>query len=94
VGGTGVCVRMQYCRDCTVEVGTSSSRDTPPEFASHLVPSSSSRRFIVVVESMTESTAESSNLGICINNSILILGKGQIDIKSDRVTIFRYFFLL
>lgn len=68
---------MQYCRCSTVEAGTSSSRDTPAvtAFGSHLVPSSSSRRFIVVVESMTESTADSSNLGICIDNSVLILGK-------------------
>lgn len=52
----------------TVDVGTSSSRDIPELFDSHLVPPSSSRRFIVVVESMTEFTADPSNLGICIDN--------------------------
>jgi len=60
----------------TVEVGTSSSRDIPVLFGwSHLVPPSSSRRFIVVVESMTESTADPTNLGIYIDNFLLIHGK-------------------
>lgn len=64
----------------TVEVGTSSSKDIPGLFGSHLVPPSSSRRFIVVgVESMTESTADPSNLGICVDNFLLIHGKCQID---------------
>lgn len=50
----------------TVEVGTSSFIDIPGLLGSHLVPPSSSRRFIVaVVESMTELTADPSNLGIC-----------------------------
>lgn len=55
-------------------VGTSLSRDMPvvTVLGSHLVLSSS-RRFIVVVvvESMTGSTADSSSLGIYINNSLI-----------------------